>query len=102
MAARKTTRLSSEWRERIKAGELLERMQRHALGEVEMKASEIRAAEVLLKKALPDLSSMEMQVSQDTVHAEELPDAELNRIASDGGSGVVEAEESPPRPSGVH
>ena len=44
-------------------------MRKCALGEVEMAASQIRAAELLLKKALPDLShhSGEMTVSNSPI-----------------------------------
>jgi hypothetical protein len=48
---------SHQVRERIQAGRLLDRLEQHALGEAEMSATQLRAAEILLKKALPDLQS---------------------------------------------
>lgn len=39
---------------------LLARLQDHALGQAAMSATEVRAAEILLKKRLPDLSTMAM------------------------------------------
>lgn len=46
-------------RDRIRASKILTRLQKHALGEAEMKGTEIRAAEILLKKVLPDMSFVE-------------------------------------------
>lgn len=48
------------------------------------------------------LSNVDMKVDDQTKQVEELPDAELNNIAAAGRDGTPEAEESPPRPSGVH
>lgn len=38
---------------------LIDRLEKHALGEVEMSATQIKATEVLLRKCLPDLSHLE-------------------------------------------
>lgn len=46
-----------KWRDKNKIGNLMNRLQRHANGEIEMTTSQIRAAEVYLKKTLPDLAS---------------------------------------------
>ena len=51
----------AEMRRRIQATLLLKRLEDHALGEVEMTATQIRAAEAVLRKAMPDLSSMVLQ-----------------------------------------
>ena len=48
-------------RDKIRATKLVTRLQEHVLGEVEMSTSQVRAAEMLLKKILPDLSSVEMK-----------------------------------------
>ena len=45
--------LAHEWRERIRTGVIIGRLQKHALGEVEMTASQVRAAELLLKRTWP-------------------------------------------------
>ena len=45
--------LANEWRERIRTGVIIDRLQKHALGEVEMTASQVRAAELLLKRTWP-------------------------------------------------
>ena len=48
-------------RDKIRATKLVTRLQEHVLGDVEMSTSQVRAAEMLLKKILPDLSSVEMK-----------------------------------------
>jgi len=60
MAARTSrTELHEKWRAKIKASMLLNRLRDHALGKVEMTPTQVRAAEILLKKSLPDLQSIE-------------------------------------------
>jgi hypothetical protein len=60
MAARTTrVRLDENWREKIQTSMLLIRLEKHALGEVELSATQIKAIEILLRKALPDLQSIE-------------------------------------------
>jgi hypothetical protein len=46
-------------REKIRAGQLADRLEKHALGIVEMTTSQVRAAEILLRKVVPDLSSIQ-------------------------------------------
>ena len=63
MAARKGPLTSSkldEMRRRIQATLLLKKLEEHVLEGAEMKASQIKAAEVLLRKVIPDLSNVEM------------------------------------------
>jgi hypothetical protein len=57
MAARKTfTRIDQKTRDKIQCSQLINRLNKHALSDEEiMTASQIRAAEILLKKKLPDL-----------------------------------------------
>lgn len=45
-------------RERIKTTQLVNRLEKHALGEIEMEPTQVRAIEVLLRKSLPDLSAV--------------------------------------------
>lgn len=45
-------------RERIRTTQLINRLEKHALGEIAMEPTQVRAIEVLLKKSLPDLSSI--------------------------------------------
>ena len=103
MAARtQKIRLSSEWRDRIKLGELLARVEGHALGQNDMTATQLRAAEICLRKALPDLTSMDMSVTNADKPVAELADSDLQRIAAAGSAGTVKAQERPQKPTGVH
>lgn len=47
-------------REKIQVSQLVNRLTKHALGEVEMSSTQVRAIEILLKKTLPDLQSTEL------------------------------------------
>lgn len=42
-------------RERIRAGMIMTRLQKHVAGEIEMQPTQINAARILLGKVLPDL-----------------------------------------------
>ena len=58
MAARKrrgVIALNDDWRAKIKAGVICQPLQAHLAGTLEMSPTQLRAAEVLLKKVLPDL-----------------------------------------------
>ena len=47
-------------RDKIQATQLVNRLEGHALGDVELSATQIKAIEILLKKSVPDLSSVEL------------------------------------------
>lgn len=47
-------------RAKIQASQLVNRLTGHVLGTVEMSATQVQAAKILLGKTLPDLSSVEM------------------------------------------
>jgi len=51
--------MGEKWRERIQTGVLLDRLQKHALGEIEMTAAQVKSAEVVLRKTIPDLKAVE-------------------------------------------
>lgn len=61
MAARVNQTLDAKWREKIKASMLINRLMEHANGNVDMSSTQVRAAEILLRKILPDLSTTELQ-----------------------------------------
>lgn len=62
MAARKNRIQHDEnTRKKIQASQLINRLTNHALGHEEMESSQVRAAEILLKKILPDLSNVDFQ-----------------------------------------
>ena len=61
MAARKRKlTLSDEWKEKIRVGMLVGRLYGHVTGEVDMSNSQIKAADILLKKLVPDLARTEV------------------------------------------
>lgn len=59
MAARKRSAHDAKTRERIQTTMLINRLQSCAAGEVEMTSQQIKSAEILLRKAVPDLQSIE-------------------------------------------
>jgi hypothetical protein len=63
--AGKRVRMSEDWRTKIKAAELINRLGNHAMGGVEMTATQIKAAEILLKKCLPDLQQVQANIEAD-------------------------------------
>jgi len=61
MAARKRkTVLSDDWKQKIRAGVLMNRLMTHVDGTVEMSPTQIKAADILLRKIVPDLARTEM------------------------------------------
>lgn len=46
-------------RQRIRVGVIMRRLQKHALGKIQMSATEIKAAEIVLRKAVPDMKAVE-------------------------------------------
>jgi hypothetical protein len=63
MAARtRKIRHDEDTRLKIKVAQLINRLTAHASGEVELTPTQVRAIEILLRKALPDLSDMRLDV----------------------------------------
>ena len=60
MAERLNKRHAEQTRKAIKATQIVNRLQRCVFGEVELTSQQIKAAEILLKKALPDLAQVEL------------------------------------------
>lgn len=50
-------------RDRIRATHLIDRLQAHVMGLVALESSQIRAAEILLKKVMPDLQATELSTA---------------------------------------
>lgn len=59
MAERFNKEHDERTRKKIQVSQIINRLTKHIDGECEMAATQIRAAEILLKKALPDLSSIQ-------------------------------------------
>jgi hypothetical protein len=64
MAANGVMRVNDRWRQKIKVGLLIDRLQKHVHGEVELSTTQIAAAKILLSKVAPDLQ----QTSAEHVH----------------------------------
>lgn len=63
MAARtRKIRHDENTRLKIQAAQLINRLQGHANGKVDLSPTQVRAIEVLLRKTLPDLSDVRMEV----------------------------------------
>ena len=60
MAARLNRMHSEAVRAKIQASQLINRLTDHALGKISLEPTQVRAIEILLKKSVPDLSSIEM------------------------------------------
>ncbi len=62
MAARKRKlTLDENWRKRIQAGVIMDRLLKCINGDIEMSAQQIKAADIILKKIEPDLARTELQ-----------------------------------------
>lgn len=59
MAARLRSKHQDEIREKIRASQLVNRLENHVLGKAEMKTTQVTAALGLLKKCVPDLSQVD-------------------------------------------
>ena len=58
MAARLNNRHQDAVRDKIRASQLVNRLEKHVLGEVDMSATQVTAALGLLKKCVPDISAV--------------------------------------------
>lgn len=56
---------------------IAKRLRDHALGQNDMTTTQIKAAEIILRKAMPDLKAVEH--SGEISHAHQMSDAELDR-----------------------
>ncbi len=76
MAARKRrVELDDSWREKIQTSMLINRLNQNALGklESEMTAGQLKSAEILLRKTIPDLSSSENKTQVDINYIARMP-----------------------------
>ena len=75
-------------REGIPVSLILGQLVKHMRGKVDMSPTQVRAAEILLKKAMPDLTATEDTGEMYAREASELSREELERIARGGGERV--------------
>lgn len=59
MAARVNPELTERWREKIRLSQIINRLDQCAVGEINMTPSQLKAADMLLKKLVPDLNRTE-------------------------------------------
>lgn len=59
MAARINKLHQNDVRSKIQASQLVNRLTDHALGNIELSNTQVRAIDILLKKTIPDLTSIE-------------------------------------------
>ena len=102
MAARKTNWTPEIVRQRIKTGVLTKRLEDHALGVLELSQTQIRAAEILLRKTVPDLLGVAHSGSVELTKPEELSDVALANIATGSSNRVIEAQDGQEEPSELH
>lgn len=76
-------------RDRIKATTLINRLAAHAAGKIEMTPTQVQAAQILLKKVLPDLAAVDNHVTgQMTQHYVRAP----AKISNDDWAKFLEAK----------
>lgn len=66
MAARLNKRHDDEARKKIQVSQLINRLQNEALGDLELRDGQRKAIEILLRKSLPDLSSITLTGDDDS------------------------------------
>ena len=72
-------------RDRIAGSKIIDRLVKHVNGEIEMTATQVRAASILLDKVLPNLKSTELQATLEVgPPIDKLTDEQLLKIASGG------------------
>ena len=94
MAIRKKLTHDMKTRERIQTSQIINRLTDHIHNKIELSSTQIRAAEILLKKTLPDLSSIEMVAEITQVDSKELTDQQLADIATGSSAGATEQANS--------
>lgn len=68
MAARiRSVRLDDRHRAKIQTSQLINRLTDHAKGKIDLLPTQVKAIEVLLRKTLPDLTSVDLQAKVEQV-----------------------------------
>ena len=84
MATRLTKRQTDSCRDKIQASMLINRLQDHIAGKIDLSSSQVRGIEILLNKSLPSLQATELDATVNTSDAASMTDAQLVAIASSG------------------
>ena len=61
-------------REKIQASVLITRLHKNAIGEIHMTPAQVRSAEVLLKKVMPDMAQVESLTKQEVQYLVQVPE----------------------------
>lgn len=85
MATRKTLWTPEVVRRRIRATQLMRRLAKHALGKVEMTQTQVKAAEILLRKVVPDIKSVEHSGTVNHVNFDAAVIGLLNERSAEAG-----------------
>jgi hypothetical protein len=102
MAARLNKWTPDIVRQRIKTSHIVRVLQEHLFNGLELSQTQLRAAEVLLRKTLPDQSAVAHTGSLELTKPEELTDIDLANIATGSRNRVIEASSSEEEPSELH
>ena len=87
-----TKRIVDDARKRIPVGQICGRLAKHIKGEADMSTTQLRAAEILLRKAMPDLSQVEHTGEIQTSLGDLLALAEEKRLET--AKGVINQTDS--------
>lgn len=68
----------------------------HVMGRIEMSVTQIRSAEILLRKVVPDLKQVDHTGGIQHVHVTNLTDDQLTAIAAGSSPGTPATEERAP------
>lgn len=84
-----------ETRKRIQTSQLINRLSDHVFGKVELTPAQVRSAEILLRKTIPDLSAVQHSGELDVRRAAEVSDDELANIAAGSSEGASKTSVDP-------
>lgn len=73
MATRLLKRHDEQTRSKIQASQLINSLTNHVLGNNDLSSTQVKSAEILLRKSLPDLTSVEMTVDVEYTVASATP-----------------------------
>jgi hypothetical protein len=102
MAARLTKWTPEIVRQRIKTSHIVRILQEHLFDGLELSQTQLRAAEVLLRKTLPDQSAIAHTGTLELSKPEELTDTDLAHIATGSRNRAIEAPNGEKEPSELH
>lgn len=89
-------------RDRIRVAMLVNRLHACAAGEIELTSAQLKSIEILLKKAVPDLRSIEHSGHIQHTHASQLTDEQLAHIAAGGSLGTAATQDGEAADAPVH